>query len=58
MWQHVCNIKLNSWWTENIITLCYLSQRNPDAVVFPQLDQLLHEAGSVTFTAHMNAGCQ
>jgi len=46
------------WWTENIITLCYLSQRNPDAIVFPQLDQLLHEAGSVTFTAHMNTGCQ
>ena len=45
-------------WTENIITLCCLGQRNADAGVFPRLDQLLHEAGSVTLTACMNAGYQ
>jgi hypothetical protein len=45
-------------WTENIITLCCLGQCNPDAGVFPQLDQLLHEAGSITLTARMNAGYQ
>ena len=42
-------------WTENNIALCYLSQRNHDAGVFPWLDQLLHEAGGVTPTAHINA---
>jgi hypothetical protein len=43
--------------TENIITLCYPGQNNPDVSVFPQLDQLHHVAGSETPTAYMNAGC-
>jgi hypothetical protein len=37
-------------------TLRYSGQRHPDANVFRRLEQCLLETGSVTPTAHVNAG--